>query len=315
MKKQIKIKKWDEGETEFLKVNWDEMSTEQIAEELERTYKSVYMKARALKLGRDKFQQKRYWTKEEENYLDESWGTLSKEVIAKNLDRTLASIDLKAKKLNLGRFLEAGDYITLNQLMNEIKGFYVGKGYTVDQWIEKGLPVRTQKVKTSSFKIINLGDFWKWAKKNRTLIDFSKLEPLTLGEEPTWVRNQRKADKEKAFFKTSPWTESEDKRLEKKLNEYRYNYRELSLKMKRTEGAIKRRMIDLNIKARPIKMSNHNPWTEKETELLIELYHKGHSRDTMANYINRSSQACSGKIERLIRDGEIVPRTKFRKTC
>lgn len=310
-----KINKWDKQEVEFLKIHWNAMSIEQIAEELKRTYKSIYMKARTLKLGRNTFQQRKNWTKEEENYLEESWGTVSKEVIAKNLDRTEEAIQLKAQKMKLGPFLEAGDYITLNQLMNEIRGSYVGKGYTVDQWIEKGLPVKTQKVKTSSFKIINLDDFWKWAKKNRTLIDFSKLEPLILGEEPKWLKDQRKADKEKTFFKTTPWTEQEDKKLKRKLNEYRYNYRELSLRMKRTEGAIKRRMIDLNIKARPIKMSNHNPWTEKETELLIELYHKGHSRDTMANYINRSSQACGGKVERLIKEGIISPRTKYRTSC
>ena len=96
---------------------------------------------------------------------------------------------------------------------------------------------------------------------------------------------------------------------------YRYTYRDLSLRLRRTEGAIKRRMCDLNIKARPLKMSNHNPWTKTETKKLIDLYHKGYSPDTMANYIPRSAQACRGKIERLIKEGILQPRSEYRKTC
>ena len=99
------------------------------------------------------------------------------------------------------------------------------------------------------------------------------------------------------------------------LNEYRFTYRQLSLKLKRTEGAIKRRMVDLKIMARPIKMSNHNPWGNEETKILIDLYQKGHCRNTMANYIDRSSQACGGKVERLIKDGVIFPRSEFRSSC
>lgn len=36
---------------------------------------------------------------------------------------------------------------------------------------------------------------------------------------------------------------------------------------------------------------------------------------TKANYIDRSAQACSGKIERLIKEGVIFPRSEFRTSC
>ncbi len=74
-------------------------------------------------------------------------------------------------------------------------------------------------------------------------------------------------------------------------------------------------MIDLEIKARPLKMPNYNPWTEEETELLMDLYYRGHCHNTMANYINRSAQACSGKVERLIKEGILSPRSDFRTSC
>lgn len=237
------------------------------------------------------------------------------ETIAKNLNRTVNAIQIKAVKLKLGPFLEAGDYISLNKFFNELIGAYVGKTYTINQWKEKGLPIKTKKVKNSSFKVSSLNDFWECAEKNRTLINFSKLEPLVFGKEPEWLEEQRKADIENTYFKKTPWTNSDDWYLETLVNQYKYTYREISLKLKRTEGAIKRRLVDLNIKARPVKRSNHNLWTEKETNLLIDLFNKGRTRTTYPNYINRSAQACSGKIERLIKEGVIEPRSKFKKTC
>lgn len=254
------------------------------------------------------------WTQEEIQYLQDNWGLVSMGTIAKNLKRSKSAIQQKASKLKLGPFLESGEYITLNQFMVEMRGDN-GRTYTIKQWKDKGLPIKSKKVKNNNFKVIYLEEFWQWAEKNRTLIDFSKLEPLVFGKEPEWLEEQRKADIEKNYFKTTPWTKSEDANLEFLLNQYRYTYRELSLRLRRTEGALKRRMIDLKIKARPIRMSNHNPWTEFETSKLIELYHKGHTPSTMANYIPRSAQACGGKIERLIKEGVIEPRSEFRKSC
>lgn len=48
----------------------------------------------------------------------------------------------------------------------------------------------TKKVKGSSFKVINLDEFWKWAEKNRTIIDFSQLEENVLGKEPEWLKDK-----------------------------------------------------------------------------------------------------------------------------
>lgn len=311
----MSYRKWTEDEIEFLKDNWNELRIQEIADSLDRTYTAVYTKSKVLGLGSNKLEYKRVWTEEEENYLADNWGAISVKTIAKNLNRTENAILVRVARLGLGPFLDNGDYITLNQLRVELRGTNTGGSYTINQWLDKGLPVKTRKVKKCSFKVVYLDEFWDWAEMNSTLIDFSKLEPLAIGKEPKWLEDQRKADKEKTFFKKSPWTEGEDRQLEKMLNEYRYTYRELSLKLQRTEGAIKRRMIDLKIVARPLRMSNHNPWSEEETEKLIDLYHKGHCNNTMANYINRSAQACGGKVERLIKEGVLFPRSEFRASC
>jgi hypothetical protein len=311
----MKYKPWTNDEINFLKESWNKLKTKDIELNLNRSYIAIYSKARSLNLGPNKAETKRIWTKEEFNYLADSWGCISMQTIAKNLDRTASAVQQKATDSGLGPFLEAGEYVTLNQFMNELMGTYVGKQYTIKQWTDKKFPIKTKKVKNCSFKVVCLSDFWDWAEKNYTLIDFSKFEPLVFGKEPKWLEEKRKADIEKAYFKSTPWTQAEDERFKKLLSQYKYTYREISVKLKRTEGALKRRMCDLNIKARPVKMSNHNPWTEKETAKLIELYGKGHTPNTMANYICRSAQSCSGKIERLIKEKVIEPRSEFRKSC
>lgn len=254
------------------------------------------------------------WTKEEIEYLMSKWGSVSIPVIAKRLGRTESSITNKARRLKLGPHLENADCISLNQLYMAMRGSWGGT-YTKQQWIDKGLSVRTHKVKNCSFLVVNVDDFWEWAEKNRTILDFSNLEENILGKEPDWVKEQRKIDKMNSFFKRTPWTPEEDKLLTELLKQYRYTYKELSIRLRRTEGAIKRRVIDLRIKHRPLRMPNHNPWTVEETNQLIELYNKGHGRNTIARYIDRSSQACSGKIERLIKEGVLQPRSEHRKSC
>lgn len=235
--------------------------------------------------------------------------------MARKLKRSKGAIIQKASKIGLGPYLEAGEYITLNQLYVALKGPNHGSD-TLKQWIEKGLPVRKKKVRSCYFKVIYFDDWWDWAEMNRTIIDFSKLEPGMLGKEPEWVKEQRRADVEKRQqYKKTPWTRDEDLLLIQLLESYKYTYRELSLRPQRTEGAIKRRMIDLNIKARPLKMPNHTPWTKSEEDRLKELYHQGHQPDTIANYIDRSAQAIRGKIERLIKEGLLFPRNEFRVSC
>lgn len=315
MRRDKNLKRWTEKEIKYLKEHWNKKNIQEIADSLEKSYKSVYQKARLLKLGPN-MKNKRYWSKEEEIYLEENWGTLSVDTLAKNLNRSKNAILVRVSRLGLGPFLEAGEYITLNRLMNEVCGTYVGKTYTINQWLDKGLPVKRRKVKNCSFKIIYLQDWWKWAEKNRTILDFSELEPHILGKEPDWVEEQRNIDKRKrSQFKISHWTKTEDNLLMQLLNTYKYTYRDLSLRLQRTEGAIKRRVLDLNIKQRPVAMPKHNPWSEEDTKRLIELYHKGHCKNTMANYIDRSSQAIGGKIERLIKEGILAPRSEYRKSC
>ena len=60
------------------------------------------------------------WTREEIEYLSENWGSKAIPKIAGELDRSVNAVKLKAQKLCLGAWLDAGDYVSLNQLMKAL---------------------------------------------------------------------------------------------------------------------------------------------------------------------------------------------------
>ena len=64
--------------------------------------------------------QRRNWSLEELQYLEEKWGVTSIPAIAKHLGRTINSVKCKATKLGLQRFIDQGEYVTFNQFTKAI---------------------------------------------------------------------------------------------------------------------------------------------------------------------------------------------------
>lgn len=247
------------------------------------------------------------WSDEHLDYLLDNWGSKSISVIAENLNRTVYAIMNKARRNKLGSFLDSGDYITLNQLFIAL-GRGNGATYTKNTWIKLGLPTHRKKVNTSSYKVVYIYEFWKWAKEYRMRIDFSKMQPLALGDEPEWAKEQRTADILFRKYKIQDWTNEEDHTLINLLNTYKYTYKELSLKMLRTEGAIKRRIQDLSLKVWPLREPPHSEWTEEQLRIVRDMYSKGYRADVIKEYIDKSAQAIQGRIERFIKIGELEKR-------
>ncbi len=241
------------------------------------------------------------WTTEEVDYLKDSWGTYSIDSICKKLGRSKCAIMNKVKRLELGPFLENGDYITFKQLV-EALGYNGTGGYLAKSWIKnRKLPVMNKKVGKTSVKVINLDDFWKWAEKNKAFLDFSKFEPMTLGVEPSWVKKKREYDvKKKTIIQKNVWTQKEDEYLIFLLNQYKYSYKDISKKMNRSEGAINRRIIELKLKQRPIKADNHTPWTEEEKVLVKKMILEGASYEIIACKLNnRGSLSVRNLVARM----------------
>lgn len=242
----------------------------------------------------------RTWTREEELYLAENWGRMTIPGLAKSLRRSTAAIKVRASRLKLGPVLDSGDYITLRQLIVAVTGTRAGYSYKMKSWVEnRGLPVHTKRVEKNTFRVVFLDDWWKWAYENRSFIDFSKMEPLALGEEPPWVKEQRAKDFT-AFRiqRKDPWTAYDDSRLIALLKKHQYGYAEMSQMLNRSTGAIQRRCQDLGLRERPVRASNRpeRPWDDEAYQILADGIRAGDSYAVIGQRIGKSEKAVRGKV-------------------
>lgn len=239
------------------------------------------------------------WTKEEIEYLKEHYGQLSYGTLAKNLHRSIGSITNIVRRLDLGAFLECGDYVTWNQLSIAL-GIGKADSYKMISWVKnRDFPMHYKRVNENRFKIVYLDEFWEWAEKNQDLLDFSNFEENILGEEPEWAKRKRKLDYKKSRkYKNTPWTKQEDYELRRLVSQHKYTYDEISKKIRRTCGAVQKRLCDLGINDRPVKADNHNPWSDEDLQLLGELIKQSYNYDLIAEEIGRSSKAIRGLVYR-----------------
>lgn len=235
------------------------------------------------------------WSKEDVEYLEDNYGVKSIGTIARNLGRTETSVIVRKTRMGLGTFLDSGEYVTYSQLLVALYGLDTAESaYRVNKsWT--GFPVKRKKVLNNSFKIVYIEDFWKWAEENKRKIDFSKMEENILGAEPEWVKQKRRIDFE-CRMKNSPWTKAEDMKLERMLNQRKYNYTDLSATLNRTEGAIRRRIWDLALDVKPVR-AKAKMWTKEEIAKLVFLYDEGWSLEKIGQKLGRTGQSVRGKIE------------------
>lgn len=240
----------------------------------------------------------RNWTKQEEEYLAENFGTLSVKTIAKNLGRTENAVVVRKCRLGLGAFLENGDYVTWNQFQIAYCGSSSSGTYRMTSWVKnRNFPIHTKRVNKNSFKIVYLEEWWEWAEKNKDFLDFSNMEENILGKEPEWVKAKRKNDIEnKRKIINTPWTKAEDDKLCFLLSKHKYTYDDLSKMLRRTNGAIQRRLCDLGINERPVKADNHTRWTEQDFEMLGEMIKAGYCYEYMSEKLGKSAKAIRGRV-------------------
>lgn len=231
----------------------------------------------------------RLWTEKEIMYLEESWGTISIKGIAKKLNRSEGSIIYKVRKLKLGSFVDAGDLISLSQLL-----IAIGQGnsysWIKEKYINNGLPVLNKLISNKKVLKVKLEDFWKWAEKNKNIVNFARFEKGALGIEPEWVEEKRRADSINPSKHNSnrPWNNADDILLISKVKSCRYTYKDLASDFNRTEAAIKRRLYDLNVPYRPVPLDTHIKWTDEENEKMIELYKKGYDTYAISKTLNKT---------------------------
>ena len=287
---------WTPEEEQYIRDHWQTQTEAEMAAALDRPEGAVRAKRRGIRCS-----PKKTWLPEEEEYLEEHWGAISLPGLARHLGRTVNAIKVRAFRLGLGGMLSAGDYVTFNQLMLTLTDNAQSYSYQMKSWVKnRGLPIRTKRVDKCVWRIVYLDEFWEWAEKHRSFIDFSKLEPLSLGKEPDWVPEQRRKDFQAfALQRKDPWTMDEDSQLKRLLKKQQYGYAELSEILHRSEGAIARRCRDLGLKERPVRADNHGKdsvWTDANYQALAEGIRHGDSYQMIGKAVDRSEKAVRGKV-------------------
>lgn len=245
--------------------------------------------------------QKRNWTREEIAYLEEKWGVLSRPVIAEKLNRSELGVQQKAQRLGLGDAATHIDGITISQLSHVINTHYG----LIKNWIEKyDFPAKRKRL-TEHRKVlyVRYNDFWTWAEQNKQMIDFSRFDRLALSPEPDWVESKRSADfKKKQLLPkphNTPWTKDDISRMTYLVQKPEMTYPQLSKELRRTHGAIKRKLNELGILFRPKYLPNHNPYSVEDEQKLERMMLNGHSFIEIAFALNRSEAGVRGKVERM----------------
>lgn len=264
----------------------------------------------------------RYWTKEEDEYLNEYWGTKSVQAICKHLDRSENAIIVRASRNKLGAFTESGSYITFYQLISALYNTKKVYAYTWTRelWQKNGLKMRLKKVNHSKIWVVEISDFWDFAEKNRHLINFSRLEKNALGFEPPWVEEQRRLD-ELAHINNATktkWTPYELSVLKHYAENKECSVNELSKIIGRSEGAIARKCRDLNLDVK-IRKNKAKHYSENELNFITQEIIRGNHYASIAEQLGRSEKSLRGvifqrlgtenpnKVRKLLQSGATLP--------
>lgn len=250
----------------------------------------------------DKKYKAKFWTNEEIDWLCNKWGTWSVEKIASRLKRTVTSVNRKASRLGLGGAYGNDGSITLCQL---IKAVYPNGGYRAiaKRMIQSGLPIRYVKMRKQSVKVVSLDTFWKWAEKNKGVIDWSKLEENLLGAEPKWVAERRKIDfYNRISNRRKSWSITDEEYL-RKLVESGKDIVEIAKIMERGQEAVRRMCYLLYLP--PTKRVPQKRWSKADVEKALLMKSQGYHNSVIAQELGRTELSIADKI-RKCKDGVLI---------
>lgn len=179
-------------------------------------------------------------------FLEENWGKYKVSTLSKQLNRPEQGIVLKAKRLGLGPSKENQGMLNANQLSAALG---IDRHAITDYWIPKcGLKaIRKATREVYKFWLININDFWKWAKENQDKFDSRRFESLSLGSEPEWMKSKRRTDMSLPPRRFQKWTAKEDERLRTLFKSGLYTYKQIGELMGRSQESVEHRASRIDI--------------------------------------------------------------------
>ena len=174
------------------------------------------------------------WTKEEEEMLMDNWGKLSIETIAKRINRTADAVELKGRRLQLGRQMTAYS-------STEVANILGISHRTIYNYMSTGI-IEAKKDKTKMKRYVSTeAQIRKFMREHQDLWDTRKININLYSRKPKWYLEKEKADKEKNIKNMQRWGELEEKIV---VDRYRrgYTYEEIALEVGRTSSAVYKKL-------------------------------------------------------------------------
>lgn len=156
--------------------------------------------------------------------------------------------------------------------------------------------------------MVDMKDFWEWAKEHRPILDFADFEPFSLGEEPDWVEEKRLQDQNTRNIlinKRSLWTPREQQKLKAMVDKGEYTRDEIAEELRRPPSSVERQCKILGLQLRP-KTKDKEIWTTQE---LDELGHLVKELDTWAQigaWSGRGETSCRNKALNTFGTSDII---------
>lgn len=278
---------WTEAEVKALYELSDKFHYKKIAKILDKTDNAVYLKARKLKLVL--IQDRRKWTKEEEDKFKRLWGTKRIETIAKELKRTVFSLKVKAVRMGLGPMIQNNfEVITISDVV-DILG--VTRDRIVNTWPKLGLNLGQIKLtQNKSYYVVIWEDLLDFLEKNQNEWDSRNVEPYMLATEPDWLIEKRKRDRIEDPIWYRCWTADEVNRAIHYFSRG-LSYEEIGERLHRKKGSVYDMLHKLGYRV-------CFKWDEDEIDYLKENYEELEN-ELISEYLGRSKDAVRLKAKQL----------------
>lgn len=219
----------------------------------------------------------RRWTDDELEKLGEYYGIKDLKSLCRILGRTKLAVQKKASQLGINCYDNNGEYISLAELA---RVFQIDPKSIKQKWVGvyKLEEITVKAAGKRKLVKFNISDFWKWAERNKDIIDFNRLEKNILANEPKWVDEQRKK------IKKYKWTDEEIYML-RILSNKGLSDSEIAAKIGRTEKAVVARRSIIGMRKRS------KGWSAKELLKVYQMTKEGYRYKHVAKAVNRSYEA------------------------
>lgn len=190
------------------------------------------------------------WTREEEDMLEELVGTMNFNTIGGKMGRSAKAIERKLTRMGLiNTKLESGmlsnlELCTALQTHNRV----------TMRWMEQhGMPLKRKNmrfgknIRNSWF--IDPEKFWRWARKNKDIVNFTRYVPGSIMPEPSWLQEAIKVQLDTIPNKVrKPWKPEDDNLLWQLYYVIGLPQKEIAVQLGRTTNSIERRLARLRAK-------------------------------------------------------------------